>query len=162
MSIKGLKMNTFIRNISKLTVAGATICGIAFYMVTTAPSAEAPLAVNEVQADVAWFDVASDGHEFTRAMAAAGLEPRPYDLNGNVIYFANGKVDKTPAEVESALQKILVEHRVNTKSYAGVPTNESLAARGRLATQEDVAKLGDKMGNNELSEAILAGEVVPT
>lgn len=155
-------MKTLVKNITKLSLAGATICGIAFYFVTTAPTADAPLAVNEVEADVAWFDVASDGHEFTRAMAAAGLEPRPYDLNGNVIYFANGKVDKTPAEVESALQKILVEHRVNSKSYAGAQTNESLAARGKLRTEDDVAKLGEKLGGNELSEAMLAGEVVPT
>lgn len=159
-----ITMKRALTNFTKLAVAGATVWGVAFYILASAPpTVEKPVGdVKSAEADISWFNVGSDGHEFTRAMAAAGLEPRPYDLNGNLMYFANGKVDKTPAEVEEAIQKILVDHRVNSKSYAGAKTNESLMLAGDFSIKEGAAKFADDAGNAEVSAAMLNGEVVPT
>lgn len=112
-------VKSLLRIVLKLGLAGAVICAIWFLALTQDP-VEPVGEVAPAHADVNWFQ-GKDGGEFTRAMASLGLKPRPYDLNGNVIYFASGTADKTPTEIEGIVQDTLVQYGVNSKDYSKEP-----------------------------------------
>jgi hypothetical protein len=149
-------MTSHFKNIVKLAGTGAVIFGIGFATLVQNP--EQPTEVAEVTADITLFS-GNDGTEYTRAMASLGLEPRPYDLNGNVMYFATGYADgKSPEEVMQIVQKELVRYGINSKDYSDItPMHAHLKAQ---KWTEDSGTEGFE-GIQDISAAYLKGEVMP-
>lgn len=149
-------MNSQLRNFFKVGATGAVIFAIGFATLVQNP--EQPTEVAEVTADISLFS-GNDGTEYTRAMASLGLEPRPYELNGNVMYFATGYADdKTPEEVMNMVQKELVRYGINSKDYSDV-TPMQAHLRAQKWTPDSGLKGFEGMG--DISSAYLKGEVVP-
>lgn len=149
-------MTSHLKNIVKLGATGAVIFGIGFATLVQNP--EKPTEVAEVTADISLFS-GNDGTEYTRAMGALGLEPRPYDLNGNVMYFATGYADdKSPEEVMHMVQKELVRYGINSKDYSDITPMQA-----HLKSQKWTADSGLKgfEGIQDISAAYLKGEVMP-
>lgn len=154
--------------VGKVGLASATVMGIGWAILTQDVSPEAaPGAVAPAQADIVDFG-AADGTEFTRAMASLGLQPRAYDMNGNVMYFASGYADnKSPYEVMDIVQDEMVFHGVNSKNWlAEEPVAVKFAKSGHFQEKFDPAdgfsaeKL-EALENNGISQAMLSGELVP-
>lgn len=149
-------MNTILKNTLKITAAGSVVFAIGFATLTQNP--QEPTAVKEAEADISFFN-GKDGTEFTRAMASLGLKPRPYDFNGNVMYFASGYADgKTPADVMHIVQDELVNYGVNKRNYSDVTPMQ--------AHLRSVDWRQDKNGESfepiqDISKAYISGEVVP-
>jgi hypothetical protein len=148
-----------LKTVGKLGLTGAIIVGIGFFAFTQDPDS----SVGEVapaEADIGWFDVGSDGHEFTRAIAVAGMEPRPYDLNGNRMWFASGRTELKPNQVEDTMQDIFVEQGVNEDNHAGIKPMEQMALNADNFTtdrgKENLARAG---GDN--ARLLMDGEVIP-
>lgn len=145
-------------NIGKLACTGAIIFGIAFLFATQSTDGEMG-EVEEANADVGWFNAGSDGHEFTRAIAAAGLEPRPYDYNGNRMYFAAGHAEGRPADIEKTMQDVFVDYDVNEENHAGAPLLQARAASINFMTQAGQKELGQEL--EEPAKALMRGDVMP-
>lgn len=139
----------------KVLVAATTVAAIGFSIVSQ--DVAEPLKTPEAQADIVWGQAGDDGHNFTRAVASLGLEPRPYDFNGNVMYFAAGKFDRTPAQMEDMIQRALVEQGVNKQRHDEVM--QGMLAPAKYQTKEDAAKMGALA--QPAAESIVDGEVVP-
>jgi hypothetical protein len=144
--------------IGKLALTGAIIAGLAFFVFAQSPE-DGSLDVKEAEADIGWFSAGDDGHNFTRAIVKAGMKPRPYDLNGNRMYFASGRTEMKPAEVESTMQDIFVEEGVNEKNHTGRQPMEQAALLGDLQSPEGRANLAQE--NTETGELFMDGEVMP-
>lgn len=136
-----MRLNNIIKPIAKLAVAGATIFAIAFAVMSAEPA--------PAEADV-FFGSSDSNHErFARVIEGSGLKARPYDLNGNVIYFASGQTRKSPAEALHYYQDAFHSEGINSRSWADHPTRVEANARG------------DKGAAHALAEATLRGEIVP-
>lgn len=158
-------MNDTIRNtfvtLAKFGLAGAVIFGIAMVILTQDSSPKAaPGQVKSAEADI--VDLAGkDGSEFTRAMLSLGFKPRAYDLNGNVMYFASGYVDrKTPTQVMNTVQEEMVNYGVNSRNWL---KEEPLAKSVATPAMADKAQKNPDMLEPYVDHAtaMLAGEVVP-
>ena len=157
-------MNSIIRNILKLGLAGAVIAGIWFVALTqdaTEPAGEVATA----HADVAAFLVGDDGGNFTRAMVSLGLEPRPYDFNGNKMFFAAGATQKSPTELESIISDALVEYGVNETATTSKPPATLAASAWEFPTgPDDEGEVDTVLENLERlrphGESMLNGDVV--
>lgn len=159
-------MKPMIKVLLKLALTGGAISAIWLLAFTQDP--QEPIGeVKPAVADIGFLS-GKDGNEFTRAMASVGLKPRPYDLNGNVMYFAAGTTDKSPAEIEAIINDALVEHGVNSKDRSKEPPATGAMANWEFPTNPDNAK-----GNWEAfqrnvqrskpdTQAMMDGEVVTT
>ncbi len=147
-----------IKAFAKLAVTGAIIFGLAFLAATQDPSSDLG-EVSSATADIGWFSVGDDGHNFSRAIAASGLEPRPYDLNGNRMYFAAGKSNLQPADVEASMQKIFVEQGVNSENHTGIPAMQNSAAKVDFRSEGAAEQLAQKTG--DAARLLMKGEVLP-
>jgi len=149
-------MNRYIRNGLKLTVTGGIVFAIGFATLTQNPAE--PTQVTEASADISFFN-GKDGSEFTRAMASLGLEPRPYDFNGNVMYFASGYADgKTPDDILHIVQDELVRYGVNKANYSDVTPMQEHLRSVDWRKDQDGAGFAPLAG---VSKAYLSGEVIP-
>ncbi|QED27114.1 hypothetical protein FRD01_07635 [Microvenator marinus] len=153
-------MKTFstLKVFGKLGLAGAIIAGVAGVMLVTQPDGE----VSEAEADIATFTTtkALYDEDFAKVVESSGLKPKPYELNGQLVYFAVNYTERSPTEILEAYQKRFVEAGINKKEFLEVPEGKY------KRTLDDFASLDPKrinLNEDELdyNEAILNGGVVP-
>ena len=153
--------------VGKLALAGATVFGIGFAIVTRDLDPQAPVAemghVAEAEADlIDGWGVDTEDVKFARAVSAMGMRPRAYDYNGNVVYFATGYADgETPMEAAHRFQEELVYYGVNARNHASDVAlgTRFLATGGEF---EDPAEAGHLFeAARPTARASLNGEVVP-
>ena len=121
-------MNSAIKTAAKLAIAGTTIAGIGFAMVTFGGT---KTPVKEAEADILALDFApkSKSEKFVDSLKDLGMEkPRVYDWNGNTMYLSTMVTNRTPTEVLRDFQGKFVENGVNRAAHttpvvpADVPT----------------------------------------
>ena len=151
-----------LTSVAKLGLAGGVIFGIAGLILTQNPET-ATVGPRPAKADIGDFlsGHGSESAKFTEAMVALGLEPRVYDYNGNVMYFASGYApNKRPTEILRTVQEHLVEYGVNAENHSDVVPMQRAAKSvdwGTVETWDDeIEQLGPA------SSAVLNGDVVPT
>lgn len=132
----------------KLGFSGAVIVAIAAIFLVVSDDGD----VSEAQADLYDLhsaDVYAHG-DFERVLEDSGLEPRPYDLNGNFVNFAVGESELTPAELMEYYQHKFERAGINSEVY-----DEAMFS----AMASD-----DAFGNEDLrdaQDAFWQGEMVP-
>lgn len=155
-------MKQIALNSLKLAATGGVIAAIWFVALTTETNVEVP----EAHADILGLNIGDDGQGFTRAMESLGLEPRPYDFNGNVMYFAAGTTPKTPAELEPIFAQALQKHGVNKRDASKVPAMATAAAQNwRFPSNPDGEQPPEELFENfarlePQGGAMVDGEVV--
>lgn len=111
-------MKRALINFTKLGLAGASIVAIGAIMLTISP--EAPTqGVSEANADI--FDLVSSkaisDTIFSRIMDDAGMQPRPFDYNGNVVNFGAMNVVEEPQDAMLAFQRKFVDEGINRRVH---------------------------------------------
>lgn len=92
--------------------------------------------------------------DFEDIITSSGLEPRPYDHNGNRVHFAAGDTDYEPRQVLDYFQTKFVDADINSRTweqgvYFDAPNRQ--AAQAQMASQDQ----------RDQRHAMLNGEVVP-
>lgn len=147
-----MKHNLII--LSKLIFASSLIFLIGFGFLTLSPQDDGAI-VEEANADIYSFAGFDEKHNFSRAMKSIGITPRPYDFNGNLMYFGTTRLPNSRSARESAemIQRQLVTHGVNKKNYL---REEGLKTLSRNPSKSEL------LNQKEIFEAMLSGEVLPT
>lgn len=117
-------MKTILIDLAKVATAGASLWLIALAVIALSPQKE---AVQTAQADITEFvtrDALPDD-SFSRLMKDVGIKGRPFDYNGNHVYFGAQSVRDTPRQGLSHLQQRFVERGINKEAHT-----ESLAQSG--------------------------------
>ncbi len=163
---------------------GATLSVIAaFALVFTVVSTDGD--VSSVSADVTDLvpKAVMQHGSFERVVEESGLEPRPYDMNGNLVNFAVGESNLSPTQLGDYYQQRLVQSGINSRVYdEGLSDNQhrlnetALEAihqtkDGDADTKPAIkAQLNDKLPDDydertdqfsQQQHAMLNGEVVP-
>lgn len=132
----------------KLGFSGAVIFTIAAAFVIVSDDGE----VSEAKADL--YDLHSadvyQHEDFQRVLEDSGLEPRPYDHNGNFVNFAVGDSDLTPEELLEYYQHKFKRAGINSKVYDEAMF--SALARHQEADDDELL---------DAQDALLRGEMVP-
>jgi hypothetical protein len=160
------------KNALKLGVAGGVIFGIGFMFVTQDPNTT-EVGPAPAKADIADFlgQSTTRSKEFTKAMVGLGLEPRVYDYNGNVMYFAVGSTKLRPKEVMYEIQDHLVQQGINKANHADLKPGMQSAkevnwrALSDLPGKEAFDKTLETPQFKSIAahgDVLLDGEVVPT
>ena len=158
-------MKSLIVNGAKLGLSGALICGIAAIFLVTDPHGEVTEAEADIAAKVPVKHVA--GHDFAEVVAKTGMRPRPYEVNGNEVYFAVGYTDEEPEEILQAYQKKFVASGINTRVFDRVPdakferTMQDLVDLKEVDSLEDLRKYDMDEYERDYNLAMLNGGVVP-
>jgi hypothetical protein len=158
-------MNNFIVNGLKLGLSGALICGVAAVFLITGGTAEVSEAEADIAVKVPVKHVA--GHDFTEVVAKTGMRPRPYEVNGNEVYFAVGYTDEEPDEILAAYQKKFVASGINTREFNTIPeakferTVQDFVSIKDARTLEDLEKFDMDEYELDYNLAMLNGGVVP-
>lgn len=99
----------------KLGFSGAVIAAIAALFLVFSEDGE----VSEAQADLYDMQPASihQHGDFEQVIKDSGLEPRPYDYNGNFVNFAVGDSKATPAELHQYYQQKFERAGINSRVY---------------------------------------------
>lgn len=145
-----------IRNLAtlslKLTLSGAVIAAIAGLFLVISDDGQVP----EAQADVTNLipRTLAQHQNFDRVIKRAGLEPRPYDHNGNNVFFAAGESEMAPQELLTYFQDEFKRHGINSEIY----TEPLLTFPDTM--EEAQANLLDPE-NGPRNHALLNGEIVP-
>lgn len=143
-------------NLAKLGFAGATIFGIAWTITVQDTDGD----VQEAQADIATYTTTEAllGGSFGKTMEASGMKPRPYEMNGNQVFFAVEYVKQDPEEVLDYYQEQFVAAGINERKFTEVPE-----AKFHRSIQDLTNPKGQKMSEEEVeyNEALLTGGVVP-
>lgn len=147
-------MSKTLWNLCKLGIAGAVIFGIGWAITVSDPED----GVKEAKADIQDFlpTQALLEQSFSKTVKTSGLEPRPYEMNGNDVFFAVAYVEQSPEEVLDFYQDAFVKAGINDKKYTEIP-------QGRFErTMADIAKPHDLSPEElEYDRAMLTGGVVP-
>ncbi len=143
MNIRDLAIVTL-----KLGLSGAIIAGIAALFLVVSEDGE----VTEAQADLYDMQPMSihQHGDFERVIEDSGLEPKPYDYNGNFVNFAFGESEMSPEELLDQYQQRFKQAGINSKIY-----DESMF---------DLLMDDDASESEELTQAmdgLLQGEMVP-
>ncbi len=148
-------MKHAIWNLTKLAAAGAVIFGIGWAFVVTDEEG----GVQEADADIGTVTTleAVFERDFTKTMTMTGLTPRPYEMNGNQVYFAVSYVEEEPHEVLEHYQEQFVRAGINEKKYMEVPDGRFERSLGDI--EKGDVDLSD--AEVEYNKALLTGEVVP-
>lgn len=157
-----------LHSILKLGLAGGVIAAIALVIMTQDPTS-AHVGPADATADITGLDFApkTKSGKFTEAMVGLGMQPRVYDYNGNVMFFAVGqsKPGATPRDILRDVQQHLVDEGINEKNHAdSTPLMATMRSVDwqRFKSDRDVEN-GPLAALNEKSEQLmLRGDVVPT
>ena len=158
-------MKKLIITVAKFGLSGALICGIAaIFLVAdergSVSDAEADIATNVPVKHIA-------GHDFTEVVAKTGMRPRPYEVNGNEVYFAVGYTDEGPDEILRAYQKKFVASGINAQEFNTIPdakferTMQDLMSIKDARSLEDLQKFDMDEYEQAYNLAMLNGGVVP-
>lgn len=136
----------------KLALSGAMIFGIATLFVVLSDDGTVP----EAQADLTNLvsRTHAQHHDFARVIARAGLEPRPFDHNGNQIFFAVGESDRSPKDLLTYFQREFKAAGINSDIYTEptMPFTDTLEEYQRVVSSE---------AQEKANHAMLNGEIVP-
>ncbi len=158
-------MNNLIVNGLKLAASGALICGIAAIFLIADERGSVSDADADIVTNVPVKHVA--GHDFTEVVAKTGMRPRPYEVNGNEVYFAVGYTDEEPNEILEAYQKKFVASGINKREFNSIPkakfdrTMEDLVSIKEARSLEDLEKFDMDEYELDYNLAMLNGGVVP-
>lgn len=142
----------------KLIGASSLICLIAFLFMVVSPDEKETL-IKTAEADIYMLDGIEDTERFKKAVSAMGIKGRPYDFNGNVMFFGNARIHDSASAEETAnlVQQQLVFSGVNKKNYLKYDTQLTTDEQPNAElTEEEAQKAQD------YRDAMIAGEVVPT
>lgn len=132
----------------KLGISGAVIFTIAAAFAVISDSGD----ISEAKADL--YDLHSadvyQHQDFQRVLEDSGLEPRPYDHNGNFVNFAVGDSELTPEELLEYYQHKFKRAGINSEIY-----DEAMFSA--LVQHQE----GDEEEILQTQEALLRGEMVP-
>ena len=147
-------MRRAIWNTVKIALAGATIFAIGWSVTVTDSDGE----VQEASADIGTWTTteAMFGGDFAKLAAAGGMQPRQYEMNGNLVHFGVAYVQEDPAEVLDRYQEAFVDAGINKRKFMDVPDGKFTRT---LASLSKGAKLTEE--EREYNEAMLTGGVVP-
>lgn len=148
-------MKSALLNISKLGIAGATIFAIGWAISVGDPED----GVQEADADIGtWVSTQTlYNGDYGKTVAALGMKPRAYEMNGNQVFFGVGRVEATPHEVLEHYQEQFVQAGINKRKFLQVPDEKFQRS---LADLKDPDK---QMNEEELeyNRAMLMGGIVP-
>jgi hypothetical protein len=118
----------------KLGLSGALICGIAWGFLVLDEEATVP----DAEADIAGSGPISSvtGRNFAEIMDKSGMKPKPYEINGNDVFFSVGYSDESPREVLDYYQTRFVAAGINPKKFTEVPESTYTRTIGDLAAGE--------------------------
>lgn len=138
----------------KLLLAGATVFGIGSLLVVRGINGD----IAEAEADISTFTTTQalyDGN-YGKVVESSGLKPRPYEMNGNQVFFAVGYVKESPQDVLEFYQEKFVEAGINERKFMEVPEGKFNRTIGDLANKPRLSE--DELAYNR---ALLTGGVVP-
>lgn len=148
-------MRKLLWNFAKVTGAGATIFAIAWQISVGG----ADLEVDEATADIGTWTTteAMFGGDFAKSVAAGGMVPRAYEMNGNLVHFGVAYVKESPDEVLDHYQEQFVRAGINEKKFTEVPDGKF------TRTLQDARKNTKPLSDEEMeyNTAMLTGGVVP-
>ena len=107
------------RAISKLALSGALICAVGWSMLVLDETGQVPESEADVVTSVPKRAIV--GENFTEVMVNSGLTPKPYEFNGNNVFFAVGYTDRSPMELLDKYQQNFVDSGVNVQKFMEVP-----------------------------------------
>lgn len=136
----------------KLAISGAIVAAIAAIFLVISDDGTVP----EAQADLT--DLVPGGPDdhlrFERVLKRAGLQPRPFDHNGNIVKFAVGETNLSPLDLMEYFQREFQREGINSEHYT-----ESILTNP--ATEAEATEYLTTQASAERSEAMLRGEIVP-
>lgn len=126
----------------KIAVCGAVICALAMGFVVLTPDGE----VESADADIFWTGSSllqdSKQDRFVDLLDDQGFsEPRAYDWNGNVVYFAQGQSTDSPRQVAAQLQEAFLRQGINDNALPLPPDPEALGDESADAAEKAYAVL---------------------
>lgn len=155
--------NSTIRNLAKVTGAGATVFAFALGMLVLSPEPEAPVA--EAEADIFGFGFAEESQQlkFARSLKELGMEtPRVYDHNGNTMYFSTMATPESPRQVMERFQREFVEQGLNERVHLSRPYAEPYHRDELMADPKLRAKLQKDVEDVQAYVNDMIGGMVPT
>lgn len=148
-----MSLREFIIIVLKLGISGAIIAALAVGFIVISGEGD----ISEAQATI--FDLqteaAAEHEDFERVMEESGLEPSPYDMNGNHVQFAAADSPLSPMELSENYQRRLQRAGINSKVY----NQPLIPSDGHHASPQEI--LGDTEQVLEQMDAFLSGELVP-
>ena len=172
-----MTFQTVIESVIKIMASVALVA--AFALVFTILSQDGD--ISDASADVTDLVPRSvmEHESFERVVAESGLEPRPYDMNGNLVHFAAGESHLSPQELADYYQHKLIRAGINSMYYeSGIqeqameqaleyqksnPVQEREA--GTQSGDQDIEVSDQELelfeSHNQQNHAMLNGEVVP-
>lgn len=170
-------MNKHIINLAKLGLAGASIAAIAAMVMLGAPSTEHVVA--PAQADILdlFPRAARSDSAFSQLMYDEGIAGRPFDYNGNMVFFGAKTASDSPRHGLNNLQQKFVERGINEKVHLKSLSEQGLLhsfdeehVQALLELKDPSAKpssLFDTMSKEDLARRgalasdVLNGEIIP-
>ncbi len=142
--------------IIKLVGAASIICLVALVFLVVSPDEKEAL-VKTADADIYMLDGSPDKNKYKNAVAALGIKARPYDFNGNIMFFGTARIHNSASAEETAnlVQEELVHAGVNKRNYINHQTVLASTMARNLSPEQEIE-------NSESRKAMLAGELVPT
>ena len=148
-------MTPLLNTLFKLAAAGASLVAIAALILFASPHPE-DAGVQSAQADL--IDVfsrdARSPSAFSDLMIDEGLRPRPFDYNGNVVYFATKRSHVGLEQGLEHWQRLFVERGINARVHERGFTE--------LDTSEQAAPQVELKRRAALAGEYLSGEIMPT
>ena len=130
-----MKILPIVWKFLKITIAGAIVFSIAFAFGVFDEQIEVP----EIKADIFDFGKQTNTAKFVNSLKSLGHEsPRPFDLNGNVVYFSNKRYLDDPRMIMTRYQDEFKAEGINSKRW--MHTNDN---------------------SGEFLKASMSGEIVP-
>ncbi len=166
-------MKSALINLAKLGVAGTSIAAIAAIMLTVSPKKPTE-GVAGAHADI--FDLASrqtmSETIFSRMMQDVGMNPRPFDYNGNVVNFGAMEVLDEPEKAMGEFQRKFVEEGINRKAHTktmleygiGQPLADDQLHDYQAAVNSqpnNFTLTPEQIASSELAADFLNGEIMP-
>lgn len=148
-----MDFKNLIKAAAKLALSGAVIAAIAAIFLILSEDG----SVQHAEADLT--DIMPGGPDdhfrFERVIRRSGLEPRPFDHNGNIVKFAVGESELSPREILAYFQKQFKNEGINSQVYTKGIIHP-------LGSDEENEKIFSNEENAKRNTALLRGEVVPT
>lgn len=147
-----MKPSELLTIAAKLVLSAVAIFAIAIGVVVLSGDGD----VSEAEADVAdiWPSGLLAPPDFQDVIEESGLEPKPYDHNGNLVKFAAGDTNYEPREVLDYFQHKFADAGINSKVRKD-------AIMVDAADMDEATRIMQSEEHEEYRHALLNGEVVP-
>ncbi len=159
-------MKKLVTSLGKILLAGATIAAIWTLMLVVSDEGEP--TVKEADADIMSLAMGGETNtdKFVDALDNLGMdEPRPYDWNGNKVFFSTQLTNESPEQVLVRFQREFVRAGINSKPFDDSvrPADSSIDPNRWQAMPKDQAEDASEQLEErwDRDSAFFGGGIVP-